>query len=273
MATTKLQAGIINAVIVVSVVTPLLVQHHAQARLREQDKAWQLQTNQLAQVNTDNQRLANLLAKAKNIRPLSDNQLPEVLRLRNEIGLLRRSVQEMTSAKTALPLSPEDQLASMKKMYAAQADRLKQWLEANPSEKIPELQNLSDQAWVNAADTLATDDDFARAARILRANAEHRVFEMLGVALRKYARDNNGQFPNDLSELKPYFESPIDDVILQRYEILPASSLVSELQPGGDWVITQKAPVNPALDLREAMDLNGGRNADERVTNRWTLVH
>ncbi|MGA3145664.1 MAG: sigma-70 family RNA polymerase sigma factor [Verrucomicrobiota bacterium] len=273
MATTKLQAGIINAVIVVSVVTPLLVQHHAQARLREQDKAWQLQTNQLAQVNADNQRLANLLAQAKNTQSLSDNQLPEVLRLRSEVGLLRRSVQEMTSAKTALPLSPEDQLASMKKMYAAQADRLKQWLEANPSEKIPELQNLSDQAWVNAADTLTTDDDFARAARILRANAEDRVFEMLGVALRKYARDNNGQFPNDLSELKPYFESPIDDVILQRYEILPASSLVSELQPGGDWVITQKAPVNPALDLREAMDLNGGRNADERVTNRWTLVH
>lgn len=272
MAATKLQAGIISAVIVASGVTPLLVQHQAQARLREQDEAWQRQTNQLAQVTAENQRLANLLVQTKNTRPPPNSQLLEVLRLRSEVGRLRRNVQEMTSAKAAPPLSPEDQLASMKKMYATQAARLKQWLEANPSEKIPELQNLPDQAWIDTTDTLATDDDFARAARILRANAEHQVLATLGLALRKYARDNNGQFPTDLSELKPYFKSPIDDAVLQRYEILPASSLVSELQPGGDWVITQKAPVNPALDLREAMDLTGGRMADERVTNRWTLV-
>ena len=178
----------------------------------------------------------------------------------------------MTSAKTAPPLSPEDQLASMRKIYAEQVDRLKQWLETNPSEKIPELQNIPEETWVNAVETLATDDGFARAARILRANAENQVFDTLWPALRKYAQDNNGQFPTDLSQLKPYFKSPIDDAILQRYAILPASNLVSELRPGGDWVITQKAPVNPALDLRDAYGLTESRMADERVTNRWTLI-
>ena len=120
---------------------------------------------------------------------------------------------------------------------------------------------------------IEVDNDFARAASNLRANSEGRVFDILSPALRKYAQANNGQFPAELPQLKPYFQSPIDDAILQRYEIVPASSLVSELQPGGDWVITQTAPVNPALDLRSAYDLTHGRMADERVTNRWTPVH
>src|SRR5207249_1154959 len=86
MATTKLKAGMITAIIVASVMTPLFLQHQAQARRREQDEVWQRQTNQLAQVTAANQRLANLLAQAKNTRSLSDNQFSEVLRLRSEIG-------------------------------------------------------------------------------------------------------------------------------------------------------------------------------------------
>jgi len=271
MATINLKTAVITAIIVASVVVPLLVQHRAQARIREQDEVWQRQTNELARVTADNQRLANLLAQAKNTRPLSDKQLSEVLRARSEVGLLRRNVREMTSAKTAAPLSPEDQLASLRKIYGAKVDRFKQWLETNPAEKIPELQNVSEETWLDAIENL-TEDSFALAARTLRANAELRVFDRFSFALRKYAQDNNGQFPTDLSQLKPYFKSPIDDAILQRYEILPASNLVSELQPGGDWVITQKAPVNAALDLRSAIGLTASRMADETVTNRWTLI-
>jgi hypothetical protein len=95
----------------------------------------------------------------------------------------------------------------------------------------------------------------------------------LQTAARKYSQENNGQFPTDLSQLKTYFPSPIDDAILQRYNIVPASTLVSELQPGGDWVITQTAPANPALDWRMAADLTNTRTADDSVTNRWTVAH
>jgi hypothetical protein len=130
-----------------------------------------------------------------------------------------------------------------------------------------------EKTWLGAVENLATDDDFARAASNLRANAEIQVFDILSSALRKYVQENNGQFPTDLSQLNPYFSSPIDGAILQRYEILPASSLVSELQPGGDWVITQRAAANPALDSRMAYGLTNMRLADERVTNRWTLAH
>jgi hypothetical protein len=104
---------------------------------------------------------------------------------------------------------------------------------------------------------------------LARANAEVRVADILHGALRQYGQANNGEFPRKLSELSRYFKSPVDDAILDRYEIVRADSLVSELQPGGDWVITQKAPADAVLDTRVAIGLTGGRDADSSVTNRW----
>jgi hypothetical protein len=225
-------------------------------------------------LNADNQRLAGLLAKADSSQASSDSQFRELLRLRGEVGRLKSKVRDMAMAKTATSQSHASQLETLKKMYAERVERLKQWLEDHPSEKIPELQSVNDDTWLGAVDqlNLESDDDFARAARILRANAEGQVLDALWGALRKYGSSNNGQFPTDLSQLIPYLKSPIGDLILQRYEIVPANSLVSELQPGGDWVITQAAPVNPALDIRNACSLTGMRNADERVSNRWSFV-
>ncbi len=63
----------------------------------------------------------------------------------------------------------------------------------------------------------------------------------------QFANGHNGQFPADLSELKPYFKPPVDDAILQRLEILPSSKLsrdqFREFEEVEDWYVTQKAPV------------------------------
>jgi type II secretory pathway pseudopilin PulG len=272
MATTKVQTVILGVILAAGVLTPLGLQRQAQARLRDRDEALRQQTNQLAQLTADNQRLAGLLARSKSSRALPDNR--ELLKLRAEVGHLKRSVYEMSIFNSEAPLSAEEKLALLKRQYAGQVTRLKEWLEANPAEKIPELTSLPDQYWTDAVSTLETDDDFARAMSSLRANAELRVLGGLQAAMRQYSRDNNGQFPADLSQLKPYFGSsiPIDDAILQRYAIVAASNLPGELQPGGDWVITQTAPVNAELDLRAAYGLSGGSMADARVTNRWNTA-
>jgi hypothetical protein len=190
---------------------------------------------------------------------------------------LKGIVQKATPGNTAAALPAEDQTASLAKMYAARVEQLKQWLEANPSEKIPELKNMTDDDWLNAVTDLntdeATDDDFKRAMRIVRANAEGQVLGTMWRALRNYAPDNNGQFPTDLSQLAPYFKSPIDDAILRRYEIVPTSSLVPELQTAGDWAITQVSAVNPDLDIRSAYGLTNMFSAGETISNRWTLSH
>jgi len=272
MASTKLKTGVIAAVIVASVVTPLLLQRQAQARLREQDETGRQQSSQLAQLTAENQRLTGLIASAEHSRASSSSQFRELLKLRGEVGLLQSRVQQMTAPKAATPpLSPEDQVASLAKMYAARVDLLKQWLEANPSRKIPELKHINDDTWLGAVEQLDTEDDqsFARAAMNLRDNAQGQVLDQLFGALRKYGKDNGGQFPTSLAQLLPYLPAPIEDEVLQRYAIVPSSSLIPELQPGGDWVITETSAADPDLDMRGAIDMTNIRNADERITNRW----
>src|SRR5437660_495473 len=95
MAATKLKTGVISAIVVASVATPLLVQHQAQARLREQDQALRQRTDQLAKFQPENEQLSKLLPAAKSSRPPSNDQLSELMRLRGEVGRLRRDVQEL----------------------------------------------------------------------------------------------------------------------------------------------------------------------------------
>src|SRR5512137_792363 len=58
----KLNIGIVSAVVVASVVTPLVLQHQARARLREQDDALQQQQGQVAALQAENERLAQAAA-------------------------------------------------------------------------------------------------------------------------------------------------------------------------------------------------------------------
>jgi RNA polymerase sigma factor (sigma-70 family) len=275
MATTNLKAGIISAIVVASVVAPLVVQHQAQAKLRNRDGALGQRADQMARLTAENQRLSKLLAGGTGPRALSTEEFKELLKLRGAVGRLRKDVQELLQPHTSAPLSRTEMLASIEKVALARANELKQWLEEHPSERTPELQYVPDRTWADAAyaHSFDSDDDYRAATRLLRANAEAPFQQVLFRALRQYGRDNNGQFPTDLSQLKPWFESPIDDAILQRYEIVPASSLVSELQPGGAWVITQKAPVDQEYDSRTAIGLTGMTDANGNVTNRWAPVH
>ena len=275
MTATKLKTSIAAAILIASVVAPLLVQHQAQARLQIQEEVLRRQTRELAQLAADNQRLSGLLAQGSTVPAVPVEQSRELLRLRSEVGLLKRGARNPIVKKAVAPLSREEQLGSIRRKLEAQVDHLKQWLDANQAERIPELKEANDEDWLNNARDLDRDNDFARAASGVRCSAENSVLNKLGNALRQYSQENGGQFPTDLAQLKPFLKNPIDDAILQRYEILPATSLVSELQSGGDWVITQVGPVNPVEDTRMALGLTDSgrwrvRMADARVTNRWT---
>jgi hypothetical protein len=65
----------------------------------------------------------------------------------------------------------------------------------------------------------------------------------------------NGQFPTDITQLKPYFDPPVDDSILQRWEVAPKSTVPS--LGVGDPIITQIAPVDADHDNRNAIGPNG----------------
>jgi len=141
----------------------------------------------------------------------------------------------------------------MANYYSERVSQLKQLLETNPAEKIPELQFLTDRDWLWLAGRKMpnTEDGYRRFLSMTRLMAEQKfVNDLLNPALQQYAQDNNGRFPAEVSQLKRYFKSPIDDAVLQRWEIVPRSKLASELQARvhEDWYIIQKSPVNSALD-------------------------
>src|SRR5438067_6647077 len=94
MTATKLKAGIISAIAVAGLATPLVMQHQAQVKLREETQTWRQQVGRLTQVKAENERLSNLLAQA-NSAQLSKDQLSELMKLRGEVGLLRRQTNDL----------------------------------------------------------------------------------------------------------------------------------------------------------------------------------
>jgi len=274
MATTKLKAGITSAIVVASVVTPLVLQHLTQARLRDQDGALRQRADQLAMLQAANEQLSKLLASAENSRPLSNEQLSELMRLRGESGRLQTTVQELTGTKTNAPLSREEVLASIRQMYMDRVNRLKQQFTANPAEAVPELQYVTDRQWLELVeyDHHRIDPDNSRVMSSARSGSQIRFgMSILNDALEQYGKNNGGRFPTDLSQLAPYFKSPVDDSVLANWTILPTSSLPSGMRVDEDSVITQKAPVNAELDQRVVIGMKTS-SLGQGGTNDWVRV-
>ena len=68
MGMTKLKLGIVSAVVVATVATPLVMQHRSQLKLQEANELLHRQnqtlTAQVQPLSEENQRLSNLLAQA-----------------------------------------------------------------------------------------------------------------------------------------------------------------------------------------------------------------
>jgi hypothetical protein len=120
MATTKLKITV-GAVLVTGVGATLVLERQAQARLRNQNNALRQQVEQSAQLSEENQRLTNLLARSNANSSAAQNQLPELLRLRGEVGALRqqkgeldnlraenRELRSRPSGQAARPLTPAE---------------------------------------------------------------------------------------------------------------------------------------------------------------------
>jgi RNA polymerase sigma factor (sigma-70 family) len=281
MASAKVKTAVVGTILLAGLMGPLIVQERSLSGLHEQDDVLRTQASQIARLNAENDRLSTLLNNDKTSQPAADSHLDEILKLRAEVNSLQRYLADASRHSPATPsaaLTPDEKLALLKAKYAEQVTRLKDWLDSNPSERIPELDTVPEDDWIHAVETLAKDDDFERAMSSLRRSAEAEVFEQLRVALRDYARNSNGAAPADLSELKPFLKNPVSDAVLERYQITASSNLVPKLQEAGEIVITQVAPVNAALDSRVAYGLTSNGEirqsyADSTITNRWNSIH
>lgn len=266
MAQTNLKTAAAAVVIVASLLTPVVVRQQAQVRLRDQERVLQRQSSLLI-APKNKQTGPDAPVPDDHSTTLSENQFRDLLRLRGEMAALRRRADTLRRAKAT---RDSDALLTASQVWPAREIRLKHWLDEHPSEKIPELSRLPDKSWINSIypNALETDDDCRRAVTVVRDNAEAPTRIDLAGALRRYAAAQNGQWPSEISQLGPYLDPPLDSAVLNRYSIVPASSLAAELQTGDEWALTETAPINE-YDDRFAIGLTNSTFANKLVTNRW----
>ena len=199
--------------------------------------------------------------------------LGETNRLGRDIAQLRRGLDEVEVEMANTADSPTALLDAQRELRQARLEKLNQWLAQRPEETIPELRFLPEDSWLKSAEwTRVTDEEYASWMSSQRSNAEMKFSNIAFKALKRYAAANNGGFPTDLSQLNPYFEIPVEDTILQRYHIVPTKNLPLKFlqEAGGDWVITQKVPVNRQWDSRIAIGLKGSWST--LVDGKWDDV-
>src|SRR6516225_8158192 len=90
----------LGVVIGLSVVVSLALEHRARIGLCERQACLDKLSDQAAHLTAERERLSNLVAQASS-GPLSEDQLRELLTLRNEVGLLRQACAEKSKLETA----------------------------------------------------------------------------------------------------------------------------------------------------------------------------
>ncbi|NOS68502.1 MAG: sigma-70 family RNA polymerase sigma factor [Verrucomicrobia bacterium] len=252
IAMTTLQKIIATATVAILAGAGIYEAHQA-FQLREQIQTLQEQQAPLVEQiqalqrerDEGKNRLAGLLEDIS--RWESNPNQTELLKLRGEV----------TRLKAAENRKVNDPAEAAAKSWADRVTRLKQRLEQTPGAKIPEFKYLTDANWLDAAsEPLVSDEDYRRAFARLRSVGENQMIISMHKALGEYMKQNGGQFPTDLSQLKSHFETLPDDEMLQRYTIVPASQ-IPNMKMGGDWLITVKNPVDEEFDSLWAMGPKG----------------
>ncbi len=205
----------------------------------------QIQRLQDASVEGSN-RLAGLMAEISTLK--SNQSQKELLRLRGQVGQMKSAEAQKDS----------DPAQSEVKSLMEKARLLRQYLDQHPIQKIPETQLVSEVQWFDAvkANKLESEADFNEALHTLRIAAKQRFGNLVLQGLQEYATANDGNLPDSLTDLQPYFGVPVDDAILQRYGMVRTGK-VSDVPPDAS-VIRETAPLaNPGNDSQFEFKMNG----------------
>jgi hypothetical protein len=223
------------------------------------------QVQQLRQERDDARgRLDSLLAQNGQLKT-NRNGL-ELLKLRGEITMLRAQARELAQLKSPDAQSQTDPMEPAARDLAGKMNFLKQRLEQMPDKNIPELKYLDGDAWARVAQTarLDTDAGVRQALAELRNLAKADFAPQIAQALRAYIQANAGQLPPDASQLRPYFELPVDDAILARYQMIGTGN-AGDL-PSGQMIVAEKAAVDDEYDYLFQIGLNSRKSVGNHTS-------
>ena len=163
--------------VVAALLASLLIQRRADARFRENDTLLRQQDNQLAELTTENKRLSNPVVQAKTSRAVTpEDRTAELAQLRARVAALRRQTHQLAK-----------QLMENRRLAGAQF-----FLKGD----FDLLEYNRESAITGAGGPRATGK--LNDARALTA------------ALRKYADEHEGEFPQDFNQLAPYLPKALE---------------------------------------------------------------
>ncbi len=97
----QLKTAILAAAAIAGI-TAAVIQHQSVAKLRGENRSLLEQSQTLAELQNENQRLSNLVAQTRQ-PALSKDQTAELMRLRGQVGLLRDELRKTQSANRSTP--------------------------------------------------------------------------------------------------------------------------------------------------------------------------
>jgi hypothetical protein len=186
-----------------------------------------LLTGQLTALKTEHERPSNLAAQARDSHTLSQAQFSELLKLRGEATRLRGESKELAQLKAGDFEKTNNPAEVDARAWAARAADLVQRVGQMPEPKIPEFQFLTPSDWLDIAKdaSLDTDADVRNAVSMLGALAKDEFANLMKTALNGFVEAHKGELPTEISQLKPFFPVPVEDAVLQRYELLHSGNV------------------------------------------------
>jgi hypothetical protein len=229
------------------------------AQLRQQNQTLQQQQTPLAEQLQQLQRerddatnrLASLLAENQHLKENSNQN--ELLKLRGEVTRLQNADNQREN----------DPTLTMAKSWLNRIDEFKKYVEQHPNDSVPEVQVLSESEWLSATDPWNQGGtNYGSELELLRGRAVVCFSLQVQSALSLYAQANNGNSPTTLSQLQPYCEPSVADVLQQEYEVKPvnilSADLIERFKIKSDWVIARKEVVNPGGPSGEKAVISAG---------------
>jgi len=232
VALTTVQKVALAAAVIAAVGTGVYQAHRVSQLGREIETLQEQQEPLAAQINALTDERDRLAASLQAVQAQHRADVADLPKLRAEVARLRNDSRELAQLKaqaaaaprTAAPAGPGSEA------LAAKIALLRRKLDQMPNLRIPELQFAKEEDWLQAAKRVATDsdEDVRKGLSLLRTLAKEEVAPMLVAALQGYVTANKGEPPATMVQLKPFLQAPLDDAILDRYEL----ALAGNMSPG-----------------------------------------
>ncbi len=244
-------------------VCPLWVVYQAELARDEQDQRLAAAKREWERARSASEvRAAERTSHAQVVQGPSP-EFRELLRLRGEVGRQRQRLREgsETAQASGLPRSRGAMLSALQDRYAERVAELQSLFAARPEASVPELSDLTEADWLFLVRQQVSEDEagirwlMSRARTMAESEFGNRV---LKPALDRYAAARPDSFPVSLAALEPYFDSPVDPAILERWVVMRTDHFHESLRhqvDADEWVLTQGGAIDPEYDQRYVLGI------------------